>query len=104
MLFNIPPMLINIILCWIYLQIHFLGIPQFLKFWEKKTEEQMEIEAMNSKFEKSVETTMKRQYQELGPIRFNELGVLVLFSIMVVLWVFKDPQFIPGNICAYLYF
>ncbi|XP_021950123.2 solute carrier family 13 member 2 [Folsomia candida] len=96
MLFNIPPMLINIILCWIYLQIHFLGIPQFLKFWEKKTEEQMEIEAMNSKFEKSVETTMKRQYQELGPIRFNELGVLVLFSIMVVLWVFKDPQFIPG--------
>lgn len=96
MLFNIPPMLLNTLLCWIYLQIHFLGIPQFLKFWEKKSEKHVEIEAMNKKFAKSVETTMKLQYQELGPIRFNELGVLVLFSIMVFLWVFKDPQFIPG--------
>jgi sodium-dependent dicarboxylate transporter 2/3/5 len=93
MLFNIPPMLINTILCWVYLQIHFMGIPQSMKFWQKKTEEMAEMEAMNEKFEKSVETTMKKQYSELGPIRFNEIGVLVLFSIMVVLWVFKGTLY-----------
>jgi len=96
MMFNIPPMIINTLICWVYLQIHFLGIPKFLKFWEKKSSEVDETEEMNKNLENSVQTSMKLQYDELGGIRFNEIGVLTLFCIMVFLWVFKDPQFIPG--------
>jgi len=97
MLFNIPPMMLNTMLCWIYLQVHFLGIPSFLKFWEKSdSEEALQEKEMNRSFESSVQAAMSQQYKELGSIRFNELGVLILFCIMVFLWVFKDPQFIPG--------
>jgi di/tricarboxylate transporter len=96
MMFNIPPMIVNTLLCWIYLQVHFLGLPNFLKFWKKKSEKDNQSKAMTKSFETSVETTMKQQYEELGSIKFNEVGVLTLFCIMVFLWVFKDPQFIPG--------
>ncbi|CAL8144256.1 unnamed protein product [Orchesella dallaii] len=97
MMFNTAPMLVNTLMCWIYLQVHFLGLPKFLQFWKTESkEEKDEADRMSKALEKSVKKAMKQQYDALGPIRFNEIGVLVLFIFMVILWIFKDPQFIPG--------
>ncbi len=46
--------------------------------------------------EKGVARAIEEKYKALGEIGFHELAVIVLFLFMVVLWVFKDPQFIPG--------
>lgn len=87
-------MIASTLMCWIYLQVHFLGLPNFLRFWARESkEEKEEVEKMSKALEKSVKKSMKLQYQALGPIRFNEIGVFVLFICMVVLWIFKDPQF-----------
>lgn len=93
MIFNVPPMIVSTLMCWAYLQIHFLGLPKFLRFWAKESKEEVEeSERMNKTLEKSVKKAMKEQYEALGPIRFNELGILALFILMVILWIFKDPQ------------
>lgn len=97
MLFNVPPMLINTVLLWLYIQVHFRGFPISWRFWRKnyRAEKKADAELSNA-LEKSIHSTMLEKYNELGPIRFHEVGVLVLFIIMVFLWVFKDPQVIPG--------
>lgn len=37
-----------------------------------------------------------KKYQELGAITFHEITVLVLFVILISLWMFRDPKFMPG--------
>jgi len=97
MLFNIPPMMISTIFLWVYMQIHFRGIPKGWRFWRKGFLEAARKEAAIAKsVETSIRTTMERKYEELGRMNFHESGVLYLFLTVVVLWIFKDPQIIPG--------
>ena len=85
-------MILNTLLCWIYLQIHFLGFP---RFWKRK-KLTPEEEKADTDIHESIKQAIKEKYDDLGDIRFHEMGVLLLFLVMVFLWVFKDPQFIPG--------
>jgi len=39
---------------------------------------------------------MKKQYADLGPISYAEITVLVCFIMLVFLWFFREPKFIPG--------
>ena len=98
MLFNVPPMFLNTILCWLYLQVHFLGIPPSLKFWQRrKNNSALETLAeMESTLEKSIKSALRQKYEELGAMTLHEIGVLIIFVITVILWIFKDPQFMPG--------
>ena len=34
--------------------------------------------------------------QEMGPITFHELAVLIVFTILVILWFFREPEFMTG--------
>ena len=43
-----------------------------------------------------VKRVIRRKFDELGPITFHELSVLILFCICVLLWFFRNPQFITG--------
>ena len=43
-----------------------------------------------------VQEAIKLQYDQLGSIRFNEMAVVVLFAIMLSLWFFRNPDFMPG--------
>ncbi|GBO03415.1 Solute carrier family 13 member 3, partial [Araneus ventricosus] len=36
------------------------------------------------------------RYERLGSLSSYEASVLVLFSLLIVLWIFRDPKFIPG--------
>ena len=46
--------------------------------------------------EKEVGRLIRRKYRDLGPMTFHEGAVLVLFVVLVLVWFFRDPQFIPG--------
>jgi len=81
MAFNIPGMLINTFLAWIWLQFLFIGFERVNQSPAK---------------EKQVNQMIRTQYEELGPMSFQEVCTLVLFNVCVLLWFFRDPNFIPG--------
>uniref|UniRef100_T1J6C4 Citrate transporter-like domain-containing protein n=1 Tax=Strigamia maritima TaxID=126957 RepID=T1J6C4_STRMM len=43
-----------------------------------------------------VKNAIKRQYKEMGAINFHQGIILALFTLLVILWVFRRPEFIPG--------
>lgn len=45
---------------------------------------------------KIVREVISVKYEELGPMTFHEGSVLILFIIVVLLWFFRKPEFIPG--------
>ena len=45
---------------------------------------------------KIVREVISVKYEELGPMSFHEGSVLILFIIVVLLWFFRKPEFIPG--------
>ena len=98
MLFNVPPMLLNTLVCWLYLQVHFLGLPASLKFWQRRKDNDAlaTLAQMEATLEKSIKSALRQKYEELGAMSLHEIGVLVIFVITIILWIFKDPQFIPG--------
>ncbi|KAK8775206.1 hypothetical protein V5799_031450 [Amblyomma americanum] len=43
-----------------------------------------------------VMAAIRRNYAALGPLRFHEVAVLLLFILLVFLWLFRDPMFARG--------
>ena len=41
-------------------------------------------------------TTLIQKYNELGPITFHEIAVCTTFVTLIILWMFRDPQFLTG--------
>ena len=39
---------------------------------------------------------LQAQYDQLGKITFGEYTVFIWYVILVDLWIFRDPKFIPG--------
>lgn len=86
-IFGAPLMLTNMLAAWIWLQILFMDL--FRKKREaknKSSEDQAKI----------VREVISVKYEELGPMTFHEGSVLILFVIVVLLWFFRKPEFIPG--------
>lgn len=81
MSFGVPTMLTCVIGAWLWLQ--------FLFVCRRHEAESPEKSA-------AVKCLIERKYQELGRFTFHEMGVLVLFVILIFLWLFRDPQFIDG--------
>lgn len=44
----------------------------------------------------AVRKTLKKQYDDLGPVSFHQIGITCLFGLLILLWFFKAPQFMPG--------
>lgn len=88
MAFAIPEAILNLALLWFVLQIYFRGWRSFTNLFRKsKTTD-------NAKTR--VESVIKERYDSLGPASFHELSVLFLFCVLVLLWFFRKPGFLPG--------
>lgn len=44
----------------------------------------------------SVRTLLERKYRDLGSITFHEAVVMTLFIMLVLLWLFRAPEFVKG--------
>lgn len=86
MAFGVPGAVICVLLAWVWLQIVFIG---FRKSFCQTTDDNPEASA-------AISNLFKTEYEELGPLRFAEGSNLVAFLILVMLWLFRDPKFMPG--------
>ncbi|CAL8106763.1 unnamed protein product [Orchesella dallaii] len=81
--FNLPHVLVNVLLTWVFLLLRYFSVKQF-KRWSGGKERQ------------KVRQYIHEEYEKLGPISSHEIGVLIVFILVVVLWLLRDPQFFPG--------
>ncbi|CAL1267646.1 unnamed protein product [Larinioides sclopetarius] len=81
MIFNVPVMLFCVFIAWGYLcLVHVRKVAT----------------VYTSAVKKSLKQIIDKKYEELGPMTFQEKGVAVLFFLLVMLWIFRDPHFIAG--------
>ncbi|XP_076039989.1 Na(+)/citrate cotransporter-like [Oratosquilla oratoria] len=85
MAFNVPGMLICVMLAWLWLQFHYIGIGKTKK-----------IKDTTPNRKEAVKRLIQQEYEALGSITFHETVVLSLFSLLVFCWFFRDPEVIPG--------
>ncbi|KAG9345882.1 hypothetical protein JZ751_009038 [Albula glossodonta] len=71
--------IIILLLSWIWLHWMFLG-----------------TERERSDREKATARVIEQEYNDLGPVSFQETATLVIFIVMVLLWLVRDPGFMPG--------
>ncbi|KAF6038112.1 Indy-2 [Bugula neritina] len=84
-LFSLPLMIICLFICWVILVIMFLG-PRTLFCRENDAEFENE----------GGKLVLKREYQKLGKTSCPEIILITFFVILVLLWLFRDPKFMPG--------
>ncbi|CAL4060255.1 unnamed protein product, partial [Meganyctiphanes norvegica] len=82
--FNVPGMLICILLAWGWLQVIFMGCKRN-SLGESSPEK-----------EHAVKKLLRQKYNDLGRMTYHEATVLTLFIILVLLWLFRSPEFVPG--------
>ncbi|GIY76617.1 hypothetical protein CEXT_282911 [Caerostris extrusa] len=81
MMYNIPGMVLCVLIGWFYLWLVYIRC--------SKTNH-------NLQSKENIHGIISKRYDRLGPISNQERTVIVLFFILVLLWVFRDPKFIRG--------
>ncbi|XP_005402809.1 PREDICTED: solute carrier family 13 member 2 [Chinchilla lanigera] len=82
-----PTTVIFLLLCWLWLQILFLG------FNFKKN---FGIGNQGEERKKAALQVIQSQHRLLGPMSFAEKAVAVLFILLVILWFTREPGFFRG--------
>lgn len=81
LIIGLPLSLICLVITWLWLQVLYSRKKCF-----KNDSESYE----------SVRLYLKRAYNRLGPITFQETVVLIVFIILALLWMTRNPQVVPG--------
>ncbi|XP_061064441.1 Na(+)/dicarboxylate cotransporter 3 isoform X1 [Eubalaena glacialis] len=87
-IFAFPLMLMFLLVGWLWISFLYGGIT--LRGWRKKKSE------IRSDAENRARAMIQEEFQNLGPIKFAEQAVFILFCIFAILLFSRDPKFIPG--------
>ncbi|GBM99451.1 Sodium-dependent low-affinity dicarboxylate transporter 1 [Araneus ventricosus] len=81
MMYNVPGVLLCIFFGWLYLWLVNIYFSKINHNDESKDE---------------IYGIISKRYDRLGSVSSHEASVMVLFSLLIILWIFRDPKFIPG--------
>ncbi|XP_049519756.1 solute carrier family 13 member 5-like isoform X3 [Dermacentor silvarum] len=85
MLYNIPTMILCVIVAWAYLLLSSIRTMR---------------SSSHCTAQEKVREEIARRYNELGPLSFPEVCVMFLMVVMILLWVTMEPLLLPGAIKA----
>ncbi|XP_067935349.1 Na(+)/citrate cotransporter-like isoform X1 [Watersipora subatra] len=85
MLFATPLMVVCLAICWVILVLIFLGPRTLFCCYNDP-----HFETEGGKI------VLRREYNKLGKTSFPEIVLIIFFGILVLLWLFRDPKFMPG--------
>ncbi|XP_053106825.1 Na(+)/dicarboxylate cotransporter 3 isoform X1 [Hemicordylus capensis] len=86
--FAFPLMILFLFLGWLWISFLYGGIS--LRSWRKKKSD------IRADAEARARAVIRDDYQKLGPIKFAEQAVFILFCLFAILLFSRDPKFIPG--------
>uniref|UniRef100_A0A8C5LI49 Solute carrier family 13 (sodium-dependent dicarboxylate transporter), member 3 n=1 Tax=Jaculus jaculus TaxID=51337 RepID=A0A8C5LI49_JACJA len=87
-IFAFPLMLMFLLLGWLW--ISFLYGSMSWRGWRKKKSK------LRADAEDKALAVIREEFQNLGPIKFAEQAVFILFCLFAILLFSRDPKFIPG--------
>lgn len=82
-------MLITMILTWVWMQFLYMGL------FRPGSKDAKSIR-IGKQGELVAQKLIRQKLIELGPVSFHEGAVGLLFCVSVLLWFFRQPQFITG--------
>lgn len=82
-------MLLMSFLTWLWLQMMYMGL------FRSKSKDARAID-IGHQGERVATGVIEKKYKELGSITWHESSVGVLFILVVLLWFFRSPGFMPG--------
>jgi len=85
--YNIAGATVLLVLAYIWLSAFYLGLGSFKNACLCSGE---------NPEDKRVTKIVKREYKKLGSIRWGEMTVFCMFILVVLLWFFREPGFMPG--------
>ncbi len=92
MAYTLPQMLLCLAAIWLWLYVYYIGVP--LPSRKKDTAAAKELQAQRRN--ETVGKVINEKYSELGSVTFHEGSVLALFVVLLSLWFFREPGFMPG--------
>ncbi|XP_019605286.1 Na(+)/dicarboxylate cotransporter 3 [Rhinolophus sinicus] len=87
-IFAFPLMLLFLLVGWLWISFLYGGMT--LRGWRKKKSE------IRADAEERAGAVIREEFQNLGPIKFAEQAVFILFCMFAILLFSRDPKFIPG--------
>ncbi|XP_048339089.1 solute carrier family 13 member 2-like, partial [Sphaerodactylus townsendi] len=87
--FAFPTMVVLLVLSWLWMFLLFLGFDFRKNFGCGVTESE------KSRLKEAYDV-IRNEHRALGPMKFSEIVVLVLFVALVLLWFTREPGFMPG--------
>ncbi|XP_064353098.1 Na(+)/dicarboxylate cotransporter 3 isoform X3 [Camelus dromedarius] len=87
-IFAFPLMLLFLLVGWLWISFLYGGIT--LRSWRKKKSE------IRTDAENRARAVIREEFQNLGPTKFAEQAVFILFCMFAILLFSRDPKFIPG--------
>lgn len=89
-----PQMVILLMVAWVWLQLLFIKI-NFRKLFRccRKSPRSQKRSDQSSK---AIKNVLVEQYRSLGPMSFAEKAVLGHFTLLALLWLFREPKFMKG--------
>lgn len=87
-IFAFPLMLLFLLVGWLWISFLYGGMSW--RGWRKKNSKLQDVA------EDKAKAVIQEEFQNLGPIKFAEQAVFILFCLFAILLFSRDPKFIPG--------
>ncbi|KAM6163933.1 Na(+)/dicarboxylate cotransporter 3 [Rhynchocyon petersi] len=87
-IFAFPLMLLFLLVGWLWISCLYGGIT--VRGWRRKKSE------IRASAEDRARAMIREEFQSLGPIKFAEQAVFILFCMFAILLFSRDPKFVPG--------
>jgi di/tricarboxylate transporter len=86
----VPPTIVNLLIAWAYLLIRFQGITAL------KNSLSSEHKTVYKWKTREVNLYLKGEYEKLGRISYHQYAVGFCFILVILCWIFRDPDMFPG--------